>query len=257
VTVRDRVAFRSDRLPVEHFDERFSAENVDFWVQLIVEEAGIEPGLRVLDVGCGTGGFSRGIAETAAAVVTGVDSSARFVAFAAEHPAPGHGAVEWVVADAERLPFADATFDRVLLSLVLHQLAEPKAAVAEAFRVLVRRGVTTIRTIAPEDAVARVPERYLPSMAAADASRLPTISAVEGWLSCAGFGRPEVRRVLRNKRLNLEDEERQLLVETRCRYPFIGFEELEEGRRRMRADAARVGEWIDPRPTYFLTAARP
>ncbi len=255
--MRDRVAFRSDRLPVEHFDERFSTDNVDFWVPLIVEEARIEPGLRVLDLGCGTAGFSYAIADTAGAIVTGVDSSARFVAFAAGRAAPPHGAVDWVVADAQRLPFADATFDRVLLSLVLHQLAEPETAVAEAFRVLVRGGVTTIRTIAPEDAVARVPERYLPSMAAADASRLPTISEVEGWLSRTGFDRPEVRRVLRNKRLNLEDEERQLLVEARCRYPFIGFEELEEGRRRMRAEATWAGEWIDPRPTYFLTAARP
>jgi ubiquinone/menaquinone biosynthesis C-methylase UbiE len=226
-------------------------------VPLIVEQARIEPGLRVLDVGCGTGGFSRAIAETAGASVVGVDSSARFIAFAAQLAAPRHGAVDWVVGDAERLPFADASFDRVLLSLVLHQLAAPETALAEAMRVIVSGGLALVRTIAPEDAVARVPERYLPSMAAADARRLPRIGEVEDWLVRRGFERLEKRRVLRNKRLTLADEERQLLVEVRVRYPFIGAAELEECARRMRADARSQDEWIDPRPTYLIAASKP
>jgi hypothetical protein len=62
--------------------------------------------------------------------------------------------------------------------------------------------------------------------------------------------------VLRNKRLSLEEEERQLLVEVRSRYPFIGPAELEKGRRRMRAAARPAAEWIDPRPTYFLAGTQ-
>jgi ubiquinone/menaquinone biosynthesis C-methylase UbiE len=255
--VSDPRSFCSDRLPVEHFDERFSEDNLDFWVPLLVEAAGIEPRQRVLDVGCGTGGFSRAIAEAASAAVTGVDSSARFIEFATQLAPPRRGGVDWLVADAERLPLDEASFDRVLLSLVLHQLAEPEAAVAEAFRVLVDGGIVVVRTIAPEDAVARVPERYLPSMAAADARRLPEIATVEDWLGRAGFERPQRRRVLRNKRLNVVDEERQLLVEVRARYPFVDAAELSEGLRHMRAEARRQDEWIDPRPTYFITASKP
>lgn len=161
------------------------------------------------------------------------------------------------MADAERLPLDDALFDRVLLSLVLHQLAEPEAALAEAFRVLVACGAVVVRTIAPEDVVARVPERYLPSMAAADARRLPEIATVEDWLMRAGFERPQTRRVFRNKRLNVVDEERQLLVEVHARYPFIDADELDECLRRMHADARLHAEWIDPRPTYFITASKP
>jgi ubiquinone/menaquinone biosynthesis C-methylase UbiE len=255
--VRSRVAFRSDLLPVGHFDERFSDENLAFWVPKIVEAARIGRGARVLDVGCGTGGFSRAIAEDASAAVTGLDASARFIAFARRMPAPRSGAVDWVVGDAERLGLDDGSFDRVLLSLVLHQLADPEAAVAEAFRVLAGGGLVLVRTIAPEDAVERVPERYLPSMAAADAARLPGLAAVEQWLARAGFESPETRRVLRNKRLRLADEERQLRVEARSRYPFISPEELEGGLRRMRADAELAEEWVDPRPTYLLAASKP
>jgi SAM-dependent methyltransferase len=94
VTTLDPLAFHSDRLPVEHFDERFSDDNLAFWVPLIVEAARIEAGQHVLDVGCGTGGFTRGIADAASAIVTGLDSSPRFVANggsstpASSHPPP-------------------------------------------------------------------------------------------------------------------------------------------------------------------------
>jgi SAM-dependent methyltransferase len=257
LSARGPAAFRSDRLPVEHFDERFSNDNLAFWVPAIVEAGRIKRGQRVLDVGCGTGGFSRGIAEAAAAAVTGIDSSSRFVGFAAELASPPSGSVEWLVGDAERLPFENASFDRVLLSVVLHQLERPERAVAEAFRVLVTGGIVLVRTIAPEDAVRRVPERYLPSMAAADAARLPPIATIEEWVVRAGFDRPCVRRVLRNKRLNLADEERQLLVEVRSRYGFVGADELDDGLRRMRAAAGAHKHWIDPRPTYFLAAEKP
>lgn len=52
--------------------------------------------------------------------------------FAKQLPRLPAGTVRWVVGDAEQLPFGSSCFDRVLLSLVLHQLADPRGAVAEA-----------------------------------------------------------------------------------------------------------------------------
>ena len=251
--MHDPIAFRSDRLPTEHFDERFSEENVTFWVPILADAARIGPGARVLDVGCGTGGFARAIAAGSSARVTGLDSSARFVEFARSRP----GSVEWVVGDGEELPFADTSFDRVLLSLVLHQLARPGAAVAEAFRVLVPGGAVLVRTIAPEDAVRRIPERYIPAMAAADAARMPSLAQVEAWLEGASFERLDTRRVLRNAVLNLADEERRVRVEVASRYAFVTADELEDGLRRMRADAEAHGDaWVDPRPTHVVVASK-
>jgi SAM-dependent methyltransferase len=141
----------------------------------------------VLDVGCGTGGFARAIASAAPAEVTGFDRSARFIDFARRRPRPPAGAVRWVVGDAEQLPFAALSFDRVLLSLVLHQLADPRAGVAGAVRVLRGGGLVLVRTIAPEDVAGRVPQRFIPRMAAADAARLPSVEAITAWLAQAGF----------------------------------------------------------------------
>jgi len=244
----ERRRFRSDRLAVDHFHSRFSDDNLRFWVPLFVEAAEIRPGSRVLDVGCGTGGYSIAIAETASAAVTGLDDSERFVARARESP----GSVSFVVGDAERLPFDEGSFDRLLLSLVLHQLEDPEAAVCEAARVLVAGGVALVRTIAPENVAGRIPERFLPTMAAADVERLIPVDALERMLEGAGFDRISTRRVLRNKPLTLAALEQSLHAE-RARYDFLTDAEVEEALRRLREDG---GPWVDPRPNTILVARR-
>jgi ubiquinone/menaquinone biosynthesis C-methylase UbiE len=255
--VRDPVAFSSAQLPTEHFNARFSDENLAFWVPILIECAQIRDGHRVLDVGCGTGGFARAIAEVASAAFTGIDCSERFIAFACDAPAPQRGAVEWKVGSAEALPVAGGSFDRVLLSLVLHQLRHPELAVAEAFRALATGGRVVVRTVAPEDVAERMPERFLPAMAAVDTERMPPLNAIEGWLRDAGFVVTERRRVLRNKKLNLADEERKLLIEVRGRYSFVSEQEFDAGLRLMRAEAKMSGEnWIDPRPTHIIAASK-
>ncbi|MBO0739117.1 MAG: methyltransferase domain-containing protein [Alphaproteobacteria bacterium] len=88
---------------------------------------------------------------------------------------------------AESLPVPDGSFDRAVLSLVPHQLANPKLAVADAFRSLAADGRVAVRTIAPEDVAARVPYRCFPSMSAVDTDRMPPLNEVEGWLKDAGF----------------------------------------------------------------------
>ena len=80
---------------------------------------------------------------------------------------------------------------------------------------------------------------------------------IESWLRDAGFVVAERRRVLRNKKLNLADEERQLLIEVRERYSFVSEQELDAGLRLMRAEAkVNGGSWIDPRPTHIIAASK-
>lgn len=179
----------------------------------MIEHAEIVAGSRVLDVGCGTGGFARAIAEAASATVTGVDYSERFIAFAHEAPLPPRGVVEWTVGNAEALSLADESFDRVLLSLVLHQLRHPDPAVVEAFRALNAGGRVLVRTVATEEVASRVPHRFFPTMATTDAERMPPLDTIEIWLRNAGFIATNRRRVLRNTKVNLAYEEQQMLVE--------------------------------------------
>ena len=89
----------------------------------------LRPGVSVLDVGCGTGAITRGIAEIAGPTgrTVGVDDNASFV----QKAQVTHRDVPrlcFLVADAYGLPFR-AAFDVVTASRVLQWLANPLAAV--------------------------------------------------------------------------------------------------------------------------------
>ena len=78
-------------------------------VAFLVEHLALEPGMRVLDVGCGPGRHARALAERGIEVV-GVDISPRFVELAAEGAPAG---ATFVVGDARRLTY-DGEFDAVI-----------------------------------------------------------------------------------------------------------------------------------------------
>ena len=97
-------------------------------------------GTLVLDVGAGGGRTA--LALSGGRTVVGVDPSRAQVARLAKR-APGRPSA--VRATAERLPFADETFDSVYSSCVFKHWADPSLGVAECLRVVRRRGsVVTI-----------------------------------------------------------------------------------------------------------------
>src|SRR5690348_17992006 len=90
--------------------------------------AGVLPGRRALDVGCGTGALtSELVGPLGAEAVSAVDPSEAFVA-ATRARFPG---VDVRRAFAERLPFADGVFDLALAQLVVHFMADPVAGLRE------------------------------------------------------------------------------------------------------------------------------
>lgn len=98
-------------------------------------------GLRLLNLGCGTGGFSAA-AEAAGALAWGVDVDAEAVAIARARVSRGR----IVRAAAERLPFASGSFDVVYCVSTLEHVADGRAALAEMARVLRPRGRLYLHT---------------------------------------------------------------------------------------------------------------
>jgi SAM-dependent methyltransferase len=93
------------------------------------------PGESLLDVGCGTGWFTRRFAAEGLAV-TGLDPNADWLAYARAHSGLS---ICWAEGDAQRLPFANASFDCVASIAALCFVADERQAVAEILRVAKRR----------------------------------------------------------------------------------------------------------------------
>ncbi len=111
----------------------------------------LEPGMRVLDAGCGTGNFERFTAEKSLPPVRidAVDFSPEMLS-RARRKCADLDYVTFTQADlTRRLPFADATFDRIVSINVLYALPDPSAALSELVRVLKPNGRMVVSTPAP------------------------------------------------------------------------------------------------------------
>lgn len=118
----------------------------------LLEQAALGPGLRLLDVGCGTGSFAV-LAKRAhpEAAVTGLDGDPGALAIARRKAARAGAEVRFVEAFAFALPYADRSLDRVVSSLVFHHLSldDKRRSLAEIRRVLAPAGVLLIQDFGP------------------------------------------------------------------------------------------------------------
>ena len=99
--------------------------------EVLLDEAGVGPGMRLLDVGCGPGTITAAAAARGADAV-GVDLADGMLALGRER----HPGLRLVKGDAEALPFGDGEFDAVIGGFILNHLPSAEAAVAETARVL-------------------------------------------------------------------------------------------------------------------------
>ncbi len=99
------------------------------WRRAMVDGLGLSPGSRVLDVAAGTGSITR-LLESSGLDVFPVDQSHEMTAMAQQRGA------QVVLATAERLPFADGTFDGVTFGYLLRYVDDVSRCLEELVRIV-------------------------------------------------------------------------------------------------------------------------
>lgn len=152
--------------------------------------------MRVLDVGCGPGSITLGLAQAVApGEVLAVDLSSDVLeearSLAAEQ---GVAHVRFERGDVHDLACADESFDVVYAHQVLQHLADPVHALREVKRMLVRGGIAAVRDSdygtctwsPPDERLARWLQVYH-AVASANGAEADAGRYLHGWLLRAGF----------------------------------------------------------------------
>jgi len=183
-----------------------SAGNDHLWRIATTRAVNPAPSERILDVAAGTGTSSASLARSGAHVVA-ADFSPGMIAVGRTRQA-GNDRIEFVQADAMDLPFEDESFDAVTVSFGLRNVAEPRTALAEFFRVVKPGGRVVICEFStpPQKLLAAAYDLYLAKVMPAivglassndpaydylgDSIRAwPEQKVVASWLRAAGFER--------------------------------------------------------------------
>lgn len=117
-------------------------------LQAVVDGLPLGAAMRVLDLACGDGFYTRRIAERlgSGASITGADLNLAYLAKAGAEASRHRGLarIQFVAASFDRLPFADGTFDLVWCAQSLHSLPDPAVAISHMARVLRPGGLVAV-----------------------------------------------------------------------------------------------------------------
>lgn len=172
----------------------------------LLRMAGLRPGERIVDVGCGTGIVTRLAAQEVGAngTAVGVDIDAGMLAVARSVTPPALG-IDWRQASAEALPLKDASCDVAFCQMSLQFMEDRLKALAEMHRVLMPGGRILLDLPGPVtpqfEALAESMARYITVEGKDFVERVFSLhapAAVEALLANAGFRNVEVRAATRS-----------------------------------------------------------
>jgi len=143
-------------------------------IECFLQGIALDESSTILDIGCGTGNYTHVMQQITRAHVYGLDQAEGMLA-KAQRKNPN---IDFRQGDAQQLPYADARFDFVYMTDVIHHVPDIHRLFAEVRRVLKPNGTACIVTQSYTQIERRPIARFFPTTVAADKARYPDIPEI-------------------------------------------------------------------------------
>jgi ubiquinone/menaquinone biosynthesis C-methylase UbiE len=160
-------------------------EFLDLWMNVVESHVKDQRVKTILDLGCGTGRFTEGLAVHFAADVIGIDPSRKMLDQARSKPSAGR--VRYDTGRGESIPLPDNSVDLIFMSMIFHHFEDPRLAAGECRRVLREDGTAILRAGTRERISSYPYVEFFPLSVAVLEERLPTKTHVREVFEAAGF----------------------------------------------------------------------
>ena len=143
-------------------------------IKHFLEELAVLPGMRILDIGCGTGNNTDLVQKITHGQVFGLDPSAGMIHKAVKK----NNEIIFVSGHGGDIPFGDDFFDFVYLTNVIHHVDDIDGLFREIQRVLVQGGKCCIMTQSHRQIENRSTAQFFPTTTMIDKARYPDIEVI-------------------------------------------------------------------------------
>jgi len=155
------------------------------WMDVVAAHVDTQNVRTVLDLGCGTGRFSQGLAARLGAKVVGLDPSRKMLAEACKDLSDER--VLYACGSAEEMPISDHSVDVVFISMAFHHFTNPNGVALQCRRILREGGRVCLRT-ASRERIGEYPYvPFFPASVPLLEQRLPSLQFQSAVFQSAGF----------------------------------------------------------------------
>lgn len=164
---------------------RLPQETITLWMETLSKYLPRDSIKTIIDLGCGTGRFTKSLSDHFSAKVYGIDLSWKMLTVAKQ--ALMSPMIGFVQGSAESLPLADGSADMIFLSMVYHHIQDKSQAILEFKRALKAGGFLSIRTPTIDNLDSCLHLQFFPTARQISLSCLPAIGSLTDFLQGYGF----------------------------------------------------------------------
>jgi ubiquinone/menaquinone biosynthesis C-methylase UbiE len=155
------------------------------WMETISKYVSCDSMTTIIDLGCGTGRFTKPLSEHFSAKVYGIDPSWKMLMTAKQ--AISSPQIEFIQGSAENIPLQNGVADLVFLSMVYHHFQDKSKSVQEIARVLKAEGFLAIRTATVDSLDSYLYLQFFPEARRINLVTLPSREGLTNSLKSHGF----------------------------------------------------------------------